>query len=63
MQPFTLRAILIASTVILFLGYDQGIISGAILFMRDDLDFSEVQTEIAIGVLNIAAAFGGLLPR
>jgi sugar porter (SP) family MFS transporter len=41
-------------------GYDQGVIAGAMLPLQEDLGLSGVQLELCVGVINIAAAVGGV---
>jgi len=42
-------------------GYDQGVIAGAIGTMREDLHLNSFEEEVSIGILNIAAAIGGVI--
>jgi sugar porter (SP) family MFS transporter len=42
-------------------GYDQGVIAGAMLTLQKDLDLSGVQLELCVGVINLAAAVGGII--
>ena len=55
-----LRAVLFASVVALLLGYDIGVMSGAILDIQSSLDLSTVEQELVIGSLNFVSAFGSL---
>lgn len=43
------------------LGYDIGCSGGAAVLMSEELGWTEVQTEMYVGCINIVAAFGGLL--
>lgn len=52
---------LCSSLVSMGLGYDVGVMSGAILYIATDLDLSIVQQEFIVGSLNLIAAFGGLI--
>ncbi|MGW5733396.1 MULTISPECIES: sugar porter family MFS transporter [Streptomyces] len=45
----------------LLFGYDTGIISGALLHLRQDLDLSSRQQEIVVGVILLGAMAGALL--
>jgi sugar porter (SP) family MFS transporter len=56
----TLCAITASLTSVL-LGYDVGVMSGAILYIGDEFQLSTVQKEMIVGSLNLVAAFGGLL--
>ncbi|KAL7088892.1 hypothetical protein ACP275_13G156200 [Erythranthe tilingii] len=49
-----------ASLNSVLLGYDVGVMSGAILFIRDDLKLTEVQEEVFVGILSIISLFGSL---
>ncbi|KAG0489068.1 hypothetical protein HPP92_007741 [Vanilla planifolia] len=51
---------IIASIISILMGYDTGVMSGAMLFIKKDLKISEVQVEILAGILNICALFGSL---
>lgn len=55
------RAIALAAGTMLMTGYDQGVIDASMLTLRHDLKLSDVEEEVAIGVLNLAAAVGGLI--
>jgi len=50
-----------SSLTSILLGYDVGVMSGAILNIAEDLDLGTVQQEIIVGSLNLIAAFGGLV--
>eukprot|EP00640_Fibrocapsa_japonica_P000679 CAMPEP_0113942666 /NCGR_PEP_ID=MMETSP1339-20121228/8323_1 /TAXON_ID=94617 /ORGANISM="Fibrocapsa japonica" /LENGTH=576 /DNA_ID=CAMNT_0000947203 /DNA_START=212 /DNA_END=1942 /DNA_ORIENTATION=- /assembly_acc=CAM_ASM_000762 len=45
----------------MLLGYDVGIMSGALYFINADLHLSPVQEEVLVGTLNMVAALGGLV--
>lgn len=55
------KAVLVSATSSVLSGYDQGVIAAAMITMQPDLGLSMTQEEVSIGVLNVAAAFGGLL--
>jgi len=55
------KAVLVSTASSVLSGYDQGVIAAAMLTMRDDLSLDNVEQELAIGIMNIAAAGGGLL--
>ncbi|XP_010527592.1 PREDICTED: polyol transporter 5-like isoform X2 [Tarenaya hassleriana] len=50
-------AILVSMTLIL-LGYDIGVMSGAIIYIKRDLKISDGQIEILVGILNIYSVVG-----
>ncbi|KAL6012353.1 Dolichyl-phosphate-mannose--protein mannosyltransferase 6 [Asimina triloba] len=49
---------IIASIISILLGYDTGVMSGAMLFIKEDLKINDVQVEILAGILNICALVG-----
>ncbi|XP_058078032.1 probable polyol transporter 4 [Magnolia sinica] len=49
-----------ASLNSVLLGYDVGVMSGAILFIQEDLKISEVQEEVLVGCLSIVSLLGSL---
>ncbi|CAM8984913.1 unnamed protein product [Rhodiola kirilowii] len=49
-----------ASLNSVLLGYDVGVMSGAILFIQEDLKITEVQEEVLVGCLSIVSIFGSL---
>ncbi|XP_073125739.1 probable polyol transporter 4 [Henckelia pumila] len=49
-----------ASLNSVLLGYDVGVMSGAILFIQEDLKITEVQVEILVGILSIMSLLGSL---
>ncbi|KAK4765128.1 hypothetical protein SAY86_026218 [Trapa natans] len=49
-----------ASLNSVLLGYDVGVMSGAIIFIQEDLKISEVQQEVLVGCLSILSLFGSL---
>ncbi|GKV36756.1 hypothetical protein SLEP1_g44850 [Rubroshorea leprosula] len=42
------------------LGYDVGVMSGAIIFIQEDLKITEVQEEVLVGILSIVSLLGSL---
>uniref|UniRef100_A0A7S3X432 Hexose transporter 1 n=2 Tax=Choreotrichia TaxID=141411 RepID=A0A7S3X432_9SPIT len=42
-------------------GYDQGVIAGAMLTLQEDLGLTGVELELCVGVINLAAALGGIV--
>ena len=55
------KAVLVSATSSVLSGYDQGVIAAAMITMQPDLGLTMTEEEVSIGVLNVAAAFGGLL--
>ncbi|XP_072978910.1 probable polyol transporter 6 [Typha angustifolia] len=51
---------IIASIISILMGYDTGVMSGAMLFIKEDLKVSDGQVEVLAGILNICALVGSL---
>ncbi|XP_021894625.1 probable polyol transporter 6 [Carica papaya] len=52
---------IVASMISIIFGYDTGVMSGAMIFIKEDLKIDDVQVEVLAGILNICALFGSLL--
>ncbi|KAK7262842.1 hypothetical protein RJT34_30423 [Clitoria ternatea] len=50
----------VASMVSIISGYDTGVMSGAMIFIKDDMGISDVQQEVLAGILNLCALVGSL---
>ncbi|KAM3700207.1 hypothetical protein ACB098_05G079700 [Castanea mollissima] len=59
-KKFVFLCAIFASLNSVLLGYDVGVMSGAILFIQEDLKISEVQEEILVGILSIISLLGSL---
>nr|AEX55225.1 sugar transporter [Allium sativum] len=55
---FASACALLASMTSILLGYDIGVMSGAALFIKDDLNVSDTQIEILLGILNLYSLLG-----
>lgn len=51
---------MLASTNSILLGYDIGVMSGALLFIRDNLGISEPKIQVIVGSLNVCSLIGSL---
>ncbi|EYU23018.1 hypothetical protein ABFS82_11G045300 [Erythranthe guttata] len=60
LNKFALACALLASTNSILLGYDIGVMSGAALFIRENLKLSSVEVEILVGSLNVFSLIGSL---
>ncbi|RDY02924.1 putative polyol transporter 4, partial [Mucuna pruriens] len=49
-----------ASLNSVLLGYDIGVMSGAIIFIQEDLKITEVEQEVLVGILSIISLLGSL---
>ncbi|KAK7406667.1 hypothetical protein VNO78_08296 [Psophocarpus tetragonolobus] len=52
---------IVTSMISIIFGYDTGIMSGALLFIKEELRISDTQQELLAGILNICALVGSLL--
>ncbi|KAL5575463.1 hypothetical protein UlMin_017162 [Ulmus minor] len=59
-KKFVFACAIFASLNSVLLGYDVGVMSGAILFIQEDLKISEVQEEVLVGILSIISLLGSL---
>eukprot|EP00262_Sarcandra_glabra_P012273 TRINITY_DN3126_c0_g4_i1.p1 TRINITY_DN3126_c0_g4~~TRINITY_DN3126_c0_g4_i1.p1 ORF type:complete len:521 (+),score=5.06 TRINITY_DN3126_c0_g4_i1:144-1706(+) len=57
-NKFAFGCATLASMNSILLGYDIGVMSGAVIFIKDDLKISDTQVEILIGLLNIYSLIG-----
>ncbi|KAJ0960874.1 hypothetical protein J5N97_001224 [Dioscorea zingiberensis] len=57
---FAFSCALIASMASILLGYDIGVMSGASLFIKDDLKINDTQVEILMGILNLYSLVGSI---
>ncbi|XP_057528554.1 probable polyol transporter 3 [Amaranthus tricolor] len=51
---------MIASTISIIFGYDTGVMSGAMIFIKEDLKINDTQIELLAGILNLCALIGSL---
>ena len=58
---FLARSVGFASVVAILLGYDIGVMSGAILDIETTFTLSLVQKQLVVGSLNFISAFGALI--
>ncbi|PKA55753.1 putative polyol transporter 4 [Apostasia shenzhenica] len=59
-RKYVFACAVFASLNSVLLGYDVGVMSGAIIFIQKDLHITEVQQEILIGCLSFFSIFGSL---
>ncbi|GLU23040.1 hypothetical protein SLE2022_390740 [Rubroshorea leprosula] len=59
-RKYVIACAIFASLNSVLLGYDVGVMSGAIIFIQEDLKISEVQEEVLVGILSIISLFGSL---
>ncbi|XVF62011.1 hypothetical protein PTKIN_Ptkin08bG0182200 [Pterospermum kingtungense] len=59
-NKYAFACALIGSMISIIFGYDTGVMSGAMIFIKEDLKISDVEVEILAGILNICALVGSL---
>ncbi|XP_074312265.1 putative polyol transporter 4 [Silene latifolia] len=59
-RKYVMACAFFASVNSVLLGYDVGVMSGAIIFIQEELQISEVQQEILVGCLSIVSLVGSL---
>uniref|UniRef100_A0A2P2KV19 Uncharacterized protein MANES_15G165100 n=1 Tax=Rhizophora mucronata TaxID=61149 RepID=A0A2P2KV19_RHIMU len=57
-NKYAIACAVLASMTSILLGYDIGVMSGASLFIKDDLKINDVQVEVLAGTLNIYSLVG-----
>ncbi|RVW26603.1 hypothetical protein VitviT2T_005494 [Vitis vinifera] len=50
----------VASMISIIFGYDTGVMSGAMLFIKEDLKVNDTQVSVLAGILNVCALVGSL---
>ncbi|KAF7153328.1 hypothetical protein RHSIM_Rhsim01G0095100 [Rhododendron simsii] len=58
LNKYALACAVLASTNSILLGYDIGVMSGAVLYIKDNLKISSTQVEILVGSLNVCSLIG-----
>lgn len=59
-KKYVFACAVFASLNSVLLGYDVGVMSGAIIFIQEDLKITEVQQEVLVGILSIISLLGSL---
>ncbi|CAI9766602.1 unnamed protein product [Fraxinus pennsylvanica] len=60
LNKYALACAILASTNSILLGYDIGVMSGAVLYIKDVFKISSVQEEVLVGALNVFSLIGSL---
>ncbi|XP_061372682.1 polyol transporter 5-like [Gastrolobium bilobum] len=60
-NKFAFACAILASMTSILLGYDIGVMSGAVIYIKRDLKLSDVQIEILIGIINLYSLIGSCL--
>ncbi|KAJ4913891.1 putative polyol transporter 6 [Raphanus sativus] len=58
---YALQCAIVASIISIIFGYDTGVMSGAMVFIEEELKTNDVQIEVLTGILNLCALVGSLL--
>ncbi|XP_022132383.1 probable polyol transporter 6 [Momordica charantia] len=61
LNKYALACSVVASIVAIIFGYDTGVMSGAMLFIKDEMRINDVQVEVLAGILNLCALVGSLM--
>ncbi|KAL9244530.1 hypothetical protein vseg_018299 [Gypsophila vaccaria] len=59
-RRYVMACAFFASVNSILLGYDVGVMSGAIIFIQEELKITEVQQEVLVGCLSIVSLIGSL---
>ncbi|GAB2257767.1 hypothetical protein Droror1_Dr00013927 [Drosera rotundifolia] len=60
LNKFAFCCALVASIISIIFGYDTGVMSGAQIFIQEDLKINDTQIEVLAGILNFCALIGSL---
>ncbi|XP_020219298.1 probable polyol transporter 3 [Cajanus cajan] len=60
LNKYALACAVVASMVSIISGYDTGVMSGALIFIKEDIGINDTQQEILAGILNLCALVGSL---
>ncbi|CAN6288381.1 unnamed protein product [Urochloa humidicola] len=59
-SKYAVACSIVGSIISILMGYDTGVMSGAMLFIKDDLKTNDTQVQVLAGILNICALVGSL---
>ncbi|KAJ0011165.1 hypothetical protein Pint_34602 [Pistacia integerrima] len=57
-NKFAFACTILASMTSMLLGYDIGVMSGAVIYIKKDLKISDVEVEVLVGIINLYSLFG-----
>ncbi|KAF9609427.1 hypothetical protein IFM89_016227 [Coptis chinensis] len=60
-KTFASACAILASMTSIMLGYDTGVMSGAAIFIQEDLQINDVQLEVLVGTINLYSLVGSAL--
>ncbi|KAJ1257257.1 hypothetical protein BS78_K135400 [Paspalum vaginatum] len=59
-NKYAVACSIIGSIISILMGYDTGVMSGAMLFIKEDLNTNDTQVQVLAGILNVCALVGSL---
>ncbi|CAL4916326.1 unnamed protein product [Urochloa decumbens] len=59
-SKYAVACSIVGSIISILMGYDTGVMSGAMLFIKDDLKTNDTQVQVLAGIINIFALVGSL---
>lgn len=59
-NKYAVACSIIGSIISILMGYDTGVMSGAMLFIKEDLKTNDTQVQLLAGILNVCALVGSL---
>ncbi|CAN6305424.1 unnamed protein product [Urochloa humidicola] len=59
-NKYAVACSIIGSIISILMGYDTGVMSGAMLFIKEDLKTNDSQVQVLAGILNVCALVGSL---
>ncbi|XP_062201281.1 probable polyol transporter 6 [Phragmites australis] len=59
-SKYAVACSIVGSIISILMGYDTGVMSGAMLFIKDDLKTNDTQVQVLAGILNVCALVGSL---
>ncbi|KAB1214589.1 putative polyol transporter 6 [Morella rubra] len=61
LNKYALSCSMVISLISIIFGYDTGVMSGAMIFIEDDLEINDIQVSVLAGILNLCALVGSLI--
>ncbi|XP_008440694.2 probable polyol transporter 6 [Cucumis melo] len=59
-NKYALACAIVGSIISIIFGYDTGVMSGAMIFIKEEMKINDVQVEVLAGILNLCALVGSL---
>lgn len=61
LNKYACACAIVASVISIIFGYDTGVMSGAMLFIKEEMLISELKVSVLAAILNVCALFGSLV--